>query len=748
MRHIWVKGKGIILSAALATAIAPLCNGGFSVFAETSTTTDTVITKDYSNNEPVQSSLSFYDAQGNIVPIGTTYDFDKDIASLQSTIKTGEMNASKNGAFASDTDAKDGIAELTFDVTGKTAPADYDVVFVLDESGSMNMCMSTAKDSKGRDIYYGERLASCPDQNKEHYYIIPAGMFGNAEDIPFRLKDLSDTSVFTNWGSLATIWDKVEETYHFSSGLSGTDAIKKWQPWKHLYKMVNGELVYIPMLQETNAKYTSPIGNTDGCFDRMMIEKEQTEEMATKILSSGGNTTVGVVGFSNYATTYTSTLTSDLSEVKNALHNYNGKDNTDYTAGLNAASALLNARTDKNRKAYVIFITDGEPYYGNGSDPQLVADQNEQGTAITNLKKNTGNTTVYAAGINSGEKNVENLREISSGEGYYNECNTTEDFLKVMQSILTELTSRPILTDTIGEDQEIYIDAKHPLTADGKEYTSLEDLPENIVYNADTKTVSWIVPEDKVNDGVRMTFFVKLAEDKMSLTSKNGTYATNGEADLSYHKSVNGAPEKDLTKVTLNTPLEKYEISHLPAVLTSDRMTNNNPDVTGVSVSDNDYITYTITLTNDGTLDTKDIAIKDYIPAHTTFDKIVSGSGEYLKDTNAIVWTVDEIKAGKTAQVQFRVKVDPVLDTKEIETIPDTFTWGWGTAKQYQKKNPVCLGNQLINPTPEDKNRFSPAGPDVPDTGDATHSAQAAGILIASLLMIAGVLITKKKYQN
>lgn len=748
MKKIIGKISAVFTAAALTVAFVPQVNNGLTVNAETSADATTVTVKDYNNGIPAQSEMSLYDASGNLVKIGTQVDFTKDIAELNSQISDGEENASKNGAFENETDAENGIAKLTFDVTGKPVDPSFDVVLVLDESGSMNMSMTTDS-SKKTGVSDKERLAMCPDQNTDHYYCLPSSLgFGNTADAWIQLKDYNtdtDATAFTVWRGMGDVWEKIKAKYNLTNTSSDfKNDLAKWKPWNHLYKKdASGNMVSIPALQETDKKYTSPVNNEDGSFDRMMLEKEQANIFANTLLDSSDNARVAVVGFNDTAYTRCE-LTSDKTAVKSALENYDGADNTNYTQALNQATAILNARTDTSRDAYVVFITDGDSYYGSGAKKRT-EDALGEGAAIQAVQ---GAARVYAVGINSNAP--EKLKYVAGKNGYYSDCTTTEQFKQVINTLSSEIYETSQLSDTIGENYDLYIDADHPLTAAGTAYTSVDSFPANITYSAADKKVNWEIDNRLLSEGQRMTFYVKLNPSKDSLSSTSGQYDTNGEAGLTYHKVVNGKRQDQATTVPLKSPSIKYDISTLPAQLTSDHMTDNNPDIMGTAVRTDDVIVYTIKVHNNGNVNVENVAVKDYIPQYTDFVSVVSGDGTYASSSNSVVWTIPEIPAGQDAVVQYSVKVKDVMATTELETITDTFKWGWGRKEDYTEKDPVCIGNVVNNPTlnklPRTPGEDTDQG-NVPNTGDQTNLVLYGSILGASLLLVLLGIVWKKKYS-
>jgi uncharacterized repeat protein (TIGR01451 family) len=643
---------------------------------------DTITSKDYANNQPVMSQYSLYDASGNKVTIGKEVDSTTDIANLSKNLADGTMNASKNGCFANTQDAENGITKIDFDTVGKPVKSSEDVLFVLDESGSMNMLMDSNES-------LGAYKSLSPCLNEDHYYCIPVSCdFGNTQDIYFKLSDYG-ADAFSAWNVIPqSIFNQIKTDYGLHSDALG---LSKWQPWnQHYIKNSDGTYTNVSKEYLTTNKYDSPVGNTNDCFDRMMMEKDQVKSFAVDFLNNRQNSREAVVGFSQDATTYTKNFTNSIDTIKSDLTNYVGHDHTNYTAGLENALDLIQNRTDKSRPAYVVFITDGkpEPSTNNGID---------QAAALKALGSN-----IFAIGIRVGENDL--LENDIASNHQYKSCDTVAEFTSALNRINQNLSGNPTgtVTDTIGADYSLVVDADYPITIGGKAYTSLDSLPESINYDATTKTFTWTQAASE--EGSRLSFYEQLDASKRSSAAATGSYDTNGSASLTYHKLTKDDSGKivtdpETTTIPLDTPKIQTQGSTFPASVVSNRMTNNDPDQMGQTVTNGDEITYTITLKNDGTTDAKNLVIRNPIPQYTEFVS-AQNDGVYSSDNNYITWEIPEIKAGESVQVSFTTKVTADVTDQTADIIPEGFTWGWGTAADYTTQNPPCVGNQLQNPTP------------------------------------------------
>ena len=91
-----------------------------------------------------------------------------------------------------------------------------------------------------------------------------------------------------------------------------------------------------------------------------------------------------------------------------------------------------------------------------------------------------------------------------------------------------------------------------------------------------------------------------------------------------------------------------------PETFVGDIANKNNVTV----VKNGDIITYTITVKNNGSASAWNVVVRDKIPVNTEFVAIASESvaGTYDQVTNSVYWSIDEVKAGHTIELIFKVR--------------------------------------------------------------------------------------------
>lgn len=144
--------------------------------------------------------------------------------------------------------------------------------------------------------------------------------------------------------------------------------------------------------------------------------------------------------------------------------------------------------------------------------------------------------------------------------------------------------------------------------------------------------VTWEIGTIKAGKSVEVSFTVQVND---SFNADNNLYNIA-------HITFTGADDDEPTEIVTN------ETEH--AVLSYEKKV----DVT--KAEPGDTLTYTITVTNEGCIAASDIIITDTIPADTTLDETSIGDAQF-KD-GVLTWNIDELKAGESKSVTFKVVVD------------------------------------------------------------------------------------------
>lgn len=150
-------------------------------------------------------------------------------------------------------------------------------------------------------------------------------------------------------------------------------------------------------------------------------------------------------------------------------------------------------------------------------------------------------------------------------------------------------------------------------------------------YNKATNTMTWSNVEVKANGGTATLTLEVVVKDDTTDTVKNVAKIDNKEI-----------PEKPETKVANITGVKSVDKSNAKV---------------------GDTLIYTITLTNNGNGDGT-VTVTDPIPDGTRIKE--ENTTGYNKATNTMIWSDVEVKAGKTAEVSFKVTINN--DTKTSVT--------------------------------------------------------------------------------
>ena len=193
------------------------------------------------------------------------------------------------------------------------------------------------------------------------------------------------------------------------------------------------------------------------------------------------------------------------------------------------------------------------------------------------------------------------------------------------------------------------------------------------VYDAASRTISWTIKNVAAGTKGYVTFSVTVDDDAEGQLIENQAKVKTGENEAKTNITTNPVPEKDVVT---------------PGVSAT--------SIDGEQVSAGQILEYHIKYQNENETDGT-VVITDKIPEYTTYvDKSADQNGVYDEKTKTITWTFTGVKAGKSGEVSFQVKVNDDVNGKVIEN----------TAKVKTGKNEAET-NTTTNPVPK-KDVFTP----------------------------------------
>ena len=287
---------------------------------------------------------------------------------------------------------------------------------------------------------------------------------------------------------------------------------------------------------------------------RWQAAKNALNTLLGQILSvNNGDSKVAFVAFdetveNNYKNDFTNKSEQIMSKVNSLSEPHPGTGKgTNYTAGLSQAITYLNARSDKTRPAYVVFLSDGEPTEGDGSNQ------------IKDLKKIS---KIYTIGFGLDSTNeasaIARLKNYASQPEYFRNVQTSSELGGIFNDI-GEIIANPGVTvwDTI--DTKYFTLAQNPGTS-----ISYESSNGKVKYT-DGKTFEWHL-DNFSSTGDTLNIYVQLKNEYI----KTGeSYPTNvvGTAKGSYVDSKSNPIELVVTEDVVSSAVprlatkKKYQIT-------------------------------------------------------------------------------------------------------------------------------------------------------------------------------------------
>ena len=262
-------------------------------------------------------------------------------------------------------------------------------------------------------------------------------------------------------------------------------------------------------------------------INRLDVAKDAAKTFVNGLLDSSNAVRIGLYDFSGTNRTdvdLTNSRQTLIDEIEGLHMPGGGGDGTDYGVGLGGASDILE-NSSKDRQKFVVFLSDGEPTYGDGESEAAALKQD--------------GVTIFTVGIDIGSEYgnaAQALKKISSedkeGNKYFYKASSDGDSGNALSDILEQIKEtipslinagkNAVMTDVINTESFELVD-------------SVEGL------NHSNGTLTWnignITGEEKT-----VSFTIKPKADNIA----TGAVHTNSDVTLSFDST------KTETKVTFN----------------------------------------------------------------------------------------------------------------------------------------------------------------------------------------------------
>lgn len=233
---------------------------------------------------------------------------------------------------------------------------------------------------------------------------------------------------------------------------------------------------------------------------RINAARDVGKTFAQNILSGTGNK-MAVIGFAGSdggadesdAIKVSTGLTADRNVIESGIDEMSADGGTNYTAALQKAYDILNARSDDDkasRPGYVIFISDGAP----GAQGESQGDSEWDGSGQVAALKDAG-ITIYTIGIALDENSeaysyLKNMASEDQDDHFKNVSGT--DYQEQLNSILNDWAddintvpagTNAVMTDVINSEYFEYVSSDEGLTYNGETHSltwNIGDIPEKV----------------------------------------------------------------------------------------------------------------------------------------------------------------------------------------------------------------------------------------------------------------------------
>ena len=381
-------------------------------------------------------------------------------------------------------------------------------------SGTNGYAENTYNDKESAQAATGVTANKTVTDNKDGTYTVTLSVRGytdsstTTKDLPADIVLVVDTSTSMN--------DKVS-----SKKCGCTEFTEHTSYWGGTYYTCNA-------CDDVYYEYNLPRSCTNEIhINRLDVAKDAAKTFVNGLLDSSNNVRIGLYDFSGTNRTdvdLTNSRQTLIDEIEGLRMPGGGGDGTDYGLGLSGASDILE-NSSKDRQKFVVFLSDGEPTYGDGESEAAALKQD--------------GVTIFTVGIDIGNESgnaARALKKISSedekGNEYFYRASSDGSSGDALSDILAQIQKIIPSLINAGKNAEM-------TDVINTESFELVDPVEGLDHN--NGTLTWTIG-DITGTEKKVSFIIEPKADNTA----TGAVHTNSDVSLSFDSTKTG------TKVTFN----------------------------------------------------------------------------------------------------------------------------------------------------------------------------------------------------
>ncbi len=693
--------------------------------------------------------------------------FTDSVKALKEKIETeGTTGSGKTSVyFENDKDRENNTLRVDIDFSGETLIQPVNTMFVVDQSGSMNMVSGQTSTQTYLATTpclhdnHGYLIKMNIDDDLYNYYHFPSesewtgdwsGSYGSKAIIQNEAKAHAISEGVASEGSTVT----AQSVYYFNTGaqfyhydyigegqLVDADRVYKATPetdeelarqaveannFSHLdrdifYKKASSSVweFYSPVSVNTSipAKdYFAGIHAVGDCYDRMVSAKTVFHELSEVALATSGHT----VGYANFAGILHSSQELGYVPLVDEFLNTTGTRATYYEKGLDFALAEFKKEGESysSNQNLLILVTDGVP---NG-----VLNTTAEMTAYMETFLVETDAIVYFIGIDIPDDLFKTWGNAiatvdSSGEKNMRNSKDTDQLLSIQAELKKMLTETTGLSTTIEENFYMTVDENHPVTVsymmgDSQEVTtktvnSIDELASlGITYDAETGAVNWKAAEYNITSA-RLTFY-----ETFDTESIDWELIENGERIEGVSLGNSTTSYIDYSGREQEVVMDDTASYHVEE---NSKLTIENTTSTPYDVMFGQEINYQIAVRNTGVLTSEDNYVYQKLPEGTTY--LSSPGGTYDEATKVITYEIPTLAPGEEVVLTYIA----VVDAYDFEIVSQARLGVYEETVTYNEAGvPHLVATDLFHKSAKQTVPPEPVDPPAPLNPDEGQSSQ------------------------